>query len=67
MNMTIQLMNQIQLAEREIAKTNAYIADPRFTPDASYSLRELGARLLRSSAGKGLELADRLDPEYQYA
>ena len=64
--MTLSLMHQIQFAERELA-TTTITADPRFVADAPSGIRELGARLLRSTAGFGLKLADRLDPEYTYA
>ena len=64
--MTISLMHQIQFAERESATIDA-TTDPRFVADAPSGVRELGARLLRSTAGIGLKLADRLDPEYTYA
>jgi hypothetical protein len=64
--MTISLMHQIQFAERELA-TTTITNDPRFVADAPGGLRELGARLLRSTAGLGLRLANRLDPEYEYA
>lgn len=64
--MTISLMHQIQFVERELA-TTTITADPRFVADAPGGLRELGARLLRGTAGLGLKLADRLDPENTYA
>ena len=64
--MTFSLMHQIQLAERESATIDA-ATDPRIVDDAPSGVRELGARLLRSTAGLGLKLADRLDPEYTYA
>lgn len=64
--MTFSLMHQIQLAERELTTFDA-TTDPRFVADAPSGVRELGARLLRSTAGIGLKLADRLDPEYTYA
>jgi hypothetical protein len=64
--MTISLMHQIQLAERELTTIEAS-ADPRFVADAPNGVRELGARLLRTTANQGLRLANRLDPEYQYA
>ena len=65
--MTISLMHQIQFAERELATTTVRTDDPRFVSYAPSGVRELGARLLRSTAGLGLKLADRLDPEYTYA
>ncbi|HEX5334861.1 MAG TPA: hypothetical protein VFW55_03205 [Propionicimonas sp.] len=64
--MTISLMHQIQLAERELTTFDA-TTDPRFVADAPSGVRELGARLLRSTANVGLRLANRLDPEYTYA
>ena len=64
--MTISLMHQIQLAERGLTTFDA-TTDPRFVADAPSGARELGARLLRSTAGFGLKLADRLDPGYTYA
>jgi len=64
--MTISLMHQIQFAERELA-TTTITADPRFVANAPGGVRELGARLLRSTAHVGLWLANRLDPEDQYA
>lgn len=64
--MTVSLMHQITLAERELTTINATL-DPRFVADAPNGVRELGARLLRTTANKGLRLADRLDPEYRYA
>lgn len=45
--MTISLMHQIQLAERELTTIDA-TTDPRFVADAPSGVRELGARLLRS-------------------
>ena len=41
--------------------------DPRFIPDARPNVRELSARWLRAGAQGGLRLANRLDPECQYA
>jgi hypothetical protein len=64
--MTIQLMNQIQSAERGLT-TETLATDPRFTPYARVSFREASARLIRSSANQGLRLADRLDPHCQPA
>ncbi len=64
--MIISLTHQIQLAERELTTMDA-TTDPRFVADIPSGVRELGARLLRSTAGLGLKLADRLDPEYTYA
>jgi hypothetical protein len=64
--MTIQLMQQIQSAERGLTMVDS-TADPRFVPDTHVTLRELSARLLRSTADRGLQLADRLDPDAQYA
>jgi hypothetical protein len=64
--MTIQLMQQIQSAERGLTMVD-HTVDPRFVPDTHGTVREFGARLLRSTAGQGLRLADRLDPEAQYA
>ncbi len=64
--MTISLMHQIQLAERELTTIDA-TTDPRFVADAPRGVRELGARLLRSTTHVGLRLANRLDPEYTYA
>jgi hypothetical protein len=61
--MTMTLMHQIQLAERELTTVD-HSADPRFVPNANHSLREFGARLLRTSAVRGLRLADRLDRQY---
>jgi hypothetical protein len=64
--MTISLMHQIQLAERELTTVDA-TTDHRFVADAPAGVREFGARVLRSTAGLGLRLANRLDPEYTYA
>ncbi len=64
--MTIQLIHQIQSAERGFT-TDTFTTDPRFTPSSRPSLREAGARLIRSSANQGLRLADRLDPHCQPA
>ena len=64
--MTISLMHQIQLAEREPITMNAAL-DPRFVADAPRGARALSAWLLRSSANRSLRLANRIDPEYQYA
>lgn len=61
--MTIQLVNQIQLAERGLGVADRS-ADARFVPDARFSLRGASAKFLRSSAVQGLRLADRLDPQY---
>jgi hypothetical protein len=59
--MTGQFIINIQLAEREF-ESGDFADDPRFVPEERPSLREVGARLLRSSAHSGLRLADRLDP-----
>ena len=64
--MTIQLMHQIQLAERELPMIDPS-ADPRFVPHATHSLRESFAQAIRSSARSGLRLADRIDPACQVA
>ena len=64
--MTISLMHQIQLAEREPTTIEATL-DPRFVPNAPRGARTLSAWLLRSTANRCLRLANRLDPEYQYA
>ena len=64
--MTIQLIHQIQSAERGLT-TGTLTTDPRFTPSSRRSLREAGARLIRSSANQGLRLADRIDPHCQPA
>ncbi len=64
--MTIPLMNQIQSAEyghNLVDRT----ADPRFVPAPRFSLRNSGARLIRSSARRGLRLADRIERHYQPA
>ena len=59
-------MHQIQLAEREPTTIEATL-DPRFVPNAPRGARTLSAWLLRSTANRSLRLANRLDPEYQYA
>jgi hypothetical protein len=65
--MTIQLIHQIQSAERGFTTDTLTTTDPRFTPSSRSSLREAGARLIRSSANQGLRLADRIDPHCQPA
>lgn len=64
--MTIQLMNQIQSAEYGSEPVDRTV-DPRFVPSAHFSLREFGARVIRTGAHRGLRLADRLDGHYQPA
>ena len=64
--MTVSLMHQIQLAERDLTTINATL-DPRFVPNAPRGARVLSAWLLRSGADRSLRLANRLDPEYQCA
>lgn len=64
--MIVQLMHQIQSAERGLTTENL-ATDPRFVPHARVSLREASARLIRSSATQGLRLADRIDPHCQPA
>lgn len=64
--MIITLTHQIQAAELGLATFDAS-TDPRFVPAERFSLREAGARLLRSGANSGLRLADRLDPACQAA
>lgn len=64
--MTIALMNQIQSAEYGLTRTEPS-TDPRFVPAARFSLREASARLIRSSANHGLQLANRIDPNCQPA
>jgi hypothetical protein len=63
--MTIQLTQQILMAERDVRPV--FIQEGgRFTPTARTS-REWGARLLRATAHQGLRLADRLDQGYGLA
>jgi hypothetical protein len=64
--MTIQLTDQILVAERDLgAATTAH--EGRFLPNAQLTLRGLGVRAIRTTAKKSLRLADRLDPGYRYA
>jgi hypothetical protein len=63
--MTIQLANQIVLAERDLRPALEDI-DGRFTPAAGIP-REWSARLIRVIAARSLSLADRLDPGYSHA
>jgi hypothetical protein len=56
-------MHQIQSAERGLPVRD-FSADPRFVPAVGFSLREVSARLLRSTSTRGLRLADRLDHQY---
>jgi len=63
--MTIQLTQQILMAEHDVRSTPEYL-DGRFTPSAGTS-RTLSARLVRGIADHSLRLADRLDPGYRYA
>jgi hypothetical protein len=63
--MTIQLTNQIVMAERDVRPLREDLAG-RFTPAAGPT-REWSARFIRAIAGQSLRLADRLDPGYRYA
>lgn len=63
--MTIQLTNQILMAERDVRPAPHYRAG-RFSPSPR-TTREWGARLIRSVAQRSLRLADRLDHGYRYA
>jgi hypothetical protein len=63
--MTIQLTQQILMAERDVRSAPVY-ADGRFTPSAR-TTRGLGARLIRAVGQQSFRLADRLDPACRYA
>ncbi len=63
--MTIQLTDQIVMAERNVRPAMEYL-DGRTTP-APQTTREWGARLIRAVAQQTLRLANRLDPDYRYA
>ena len=70
--MTIPLMNQIQSAEygHNLVDRTAdprFVPTPRIVPAPRFSLRNSGARLIRSSARRGLRLADRIERHYQPA
>ena len=63
--MTIQLTQQIQMAERDVRPVQVQDGG-RFTPTARTN-REWRARLIRATAHKSLRLADRLDHGYGLA
>jgi hypothetical protein len=63
--MTIQLTNQIVLAERDLRPAHEGL-EGRFTPAAGIP-RERSARVRRTIAGHSLRLADHLDHGYRYA
>jgi hypothetical protein len=65
--MTIHLIQQIELAERLNPSWSDLTSDPRFVPSAHTPLRDLSARLVRSSAEFGLRMADKLDSDSVYA
>jgi hypothetical protein len=65
--MTIHLIQQIELAERTIPSWTEAVNDPRFVPNGHTAVRDLSARLIRSSAELGLRLADKLDRGHVYA
>jgi len=58
--MTLQLIQQIQTAERELRPVTYDVVSS--TPQHD-TLREVGARLFRSTATRSLQLANRLDPQ----
>jgi len=64
--MTLQLTTQIVVAERDL-RAALFTQDPRFVPTDRSTIRGIGARAIRSVAGLGLRMADRLDPGYRYA
>lgn len=59
----VTLIQSAELGTHSVLPT----LDPRFVPNVRASARELSARWLRAGAKGGLRLADRLDPECQYA
>jgi hypothetical protein len=60
--MTIPLTNQIEEAERRLDRR----ARPSRMPDEpGHPLRRASARMIRSGANAGLDLARRLDPEHR--
>lgn len=63
--MTIQLTQQILMAERDVRPVPAHTGG-RFTTTARTS-RALSARLIRATAHQSLRLADRLDQGYRLA
>ena len=63
--MTIQLTQQILMAERDVRSELAQTGG-RFTPAAPTS-RKWSARLIRATAHQSLRLADRLDQGYRLA
>ncbi|MGV8850277.1 MAG: hypothetical protein ACOH16_12115 [Propionibacteriaceae bacterium] len=65
--MTIHLIQQIELAERLTPSWSDPTSDPRFAPSAHTAVRDLSARLIRSSAELGLRMADKLDRDHVYA
>jgi hypothetical protein len=62
--MTIQLVHQILVAERDVT---AVTHEGRFVPATPSGPRLLGVRALRASAGLGLRIADRLEQGYRLA
>lgn len=65
--MTMHLIQQIELAERLTPTWSEATTDPRFVPSAHTAVRDLSARLIRSSAEFGLRMADKLDRDHLYA
>lgn len=59
--MTLQLIQQIQIAERDLRPVT-YDVVASTTPHHD-TLREVGARLFRTTATRSLQLANRLDPQ----
>lgn len=64
--MTIQLTQQILMAERDVHTATEGI-EGRFTPTARSTTRESSARLIRALAQRTLRLADRIDDSYDLA
>jgi hypothetical protein len=65
--MTIHLIQQIELAERTTPSWADATTDPRFVPSAHSAVRDLSARLIRSSAEFGLRMADKLERDSVFA
>ncbi len=63
--MTIQLTNQILMAERDLRIVPEPV-EGRFTPALPVT-RTWSARLIRATAEQSLRLADRLDQGYRLA
>jgi hypothetical protein len=65
--MTIHLIQQIELAERTTPSWADATTDPRFVPSEHTAVRNLSARLIRSSAEFGLRMADKLERDSVFA